>query len=44
MGSFLVGAVAFGSPLRHYPPYAVRSAGPGAKAVDWGASSSSGVD
>lgn len=36
MGSFLVGAIPYGSPLRHYHPYATRSAGPAAKTVDWG--------
>eukprot|EP01051_Picozoa_sp_SAG22_P004421 SAG22_NODE_236_length_14254_cov_3.426492_8_plen_486_part_00 len=36
MGSFLHGAVPYGSAMRHYLPYAARSAGPGAKAVDWG--------
>ena len=33
MGTFLAGAIPFGSPLRHYTPYATRSAGPAAKTV-----------
>jgi hypothetical protein len=36
MGSFELGAIPFGAPARHYCPYATRSAGPAAKAVDWG--------
>ena len=36
MGSFLHNAIPFGAPVRHFCPYATRSAGPAAKAVDWG--------
>ena len=36
MGSMQVSAIGFGTAARHYAPYAWRSAGPGAKTVDWG--------
>lgn len=36
MGAFLVSAIPFGDGVRSYVPYATRSAGPGAKGIDWG--------
>jgi hypothetical protein len=35
-GTFITGAIPFGGTIRHYLPYAFRSAGPAAKTVDWG--------
>jgi hypothetical protein len=36
MGTFLIGAIPYGSPLRHYLPYASRSAGPAVRCAFFG--------